>query len=145
MRLRINGSNSDTSSSSSTSTSTEARRQAVCPTSISTESSPKDLSSRLRRIFKGPPRPKASNLSPQRIEPTEAYTHVPTAASSAFLKTTTTTDMFELTGAGRLNTSRSMNDLSGARPVLLSRASDSRLKHIEAAEMDLSGRERGDV
>jgi len=53
--------------------------------------------------------------------------------------------MFELTGNGRLNISRSMNDLHGQGRVLASRASESRLKHIEAAARDLSRGERGPV
>jgi len=139
--MRIDSSISD--NSSSTSMSAESHRQPS--PSDSFKYSLRSFSSRLRRILKGPPELKESHTSQKRKEPSEPYTHIPTAASSAFLKTTTTTDMFELTGTGRLAMCRSMNDLQNTRRVVARRASESRLKHIEAAERDLSRGERGDV
>jgi len=53
--------------------------------------------------------------------------------------------MFEISGMGRLNMSRSMGDMSGARSTLATRSSESRLNHIAAAERDLTGREIGAV
>ena len=137
IRMRMKGSNSDISSSSSTSTSSDHHSLSISP--ISPDPTPRGFSSRLRRIFKGPPKPKeVHTTSKTNAQPSEPYTHVPIAASSAFLKTTTRTDMFEVTQGTKLNTSRSMNDLLGNRPMLASRASESRLKHIEAAERDLT-------
>lgn len=72
-----------------------AQRQTIC--------------SRIKQVFRGPQKQTRSELgtsttAKHQSEHKQApgpYVHVPTAASSSFLRTTTKRDMFELTGSGR--------------------------------------------
>jgi hypothetical protein len=111
------------------------------------------ICSRLRRRFRGPPKEsRAAKLGKlpeserQDLDVSEKgsgpYQHIPTAAQSSFLRTTTKRDMFELTGNGKQLASgeasvvASVEDLGAQstenRPALGVR-SESRLRHTEAS------------
>jgi hypothetical protein len=49
------------------------------------------ISSRIRRVFKGPPKP----TPPPQPETKRKYTHKPTHSASSFIKTTTTAPMID--------------------------------------------------